>query len=252
MIRVWADYSSEELKDVKNVIVPIGAIEQHGRHLPVGTDMYLIEGLVEKLIGHDLSEDFYILPVLPIGKSSEHMSYTGTITLSSHTLLSLLWDIAKSLSSHGVDRIVFLSGHGGNNGIIDSLLYDIRSSLNMEAYAFHLGLMFASADRNKCVLPYSMHAGYAETSAMKYMYPERFSALYGKEPSKCSSSKGFDFLLSMTDGNWGWCTEDISSSGYIGDPSESSFADGEKIIEKVVQIFICGLEKIIQKGGKNE
>ena len=65
MIRLWAEASTEDLKDVGNVILPIGALEQHGPHMPVGTDSYLLYAVLSSLVKEDTEEDYYVLPPIP-------------------------------------------------------------------------------------------------------------------------------------------------------------------------------------------
>lgn len=250
MFRLWADCNTHDLESVENVIIPIGAVEQHGGHMPVGTDMFLVEGFVNALLKTEIEEDFYILPVLPLGKSSEHLLFAGTVSLSAHTLVSIFEDIVSSLAGRKIKRLVVLSGHGGNNGIVDTMLFDIRQKYGIEAYAMHLGYMFGRSGDPLCSLPYSMHAGYAETSVMKYFYPDRFARLYEKCPIGASASSGFDFLNELSPvTSYGWATEDISIHGYIGDPSMSSYEKGKKIAGAVVDFMVKELVKIVHKEG---
>src|SRR5262249_33814686 len=105
----------KELHDagVKTAVVAVGAIEQHGHHLPLGTD-WIIGDHMARALAEALGEDVYVLPAMPFGTSREHMAMTGTITLRPTTLAAVLEDIVESLHHHGFQTIALLSTHGGN------------------------------------------------------------------------------------------------------------------------------------------
>ena len=107
-LNTWEEVASS---GTEIAILPIGAIEQHGRHLPLGTD-WLIADQVAKKLGERLNA--YVLPALPYGNSQEHMGFTGTITLRPQTLALIIEDIVLSLRHHGIKNMVVLSSHGGN------------------------------------------------------------------------------------------------------------------------------------------
>ena len=248
MITLWAEKATTELKGVKNVILPIGSTEQHGPHMPVGTDTYLTDWAMSSLVGEDVGEDFYILPTIPYGKSIEHLSYPGTITLGMNTLTMIIEDIASSLSSGGVSRLVIISGHGGNAALIDAITYDIRKKYQMECYGINIGSVYPEKEIPKCAFPFSMHAGFAETSLMKALHGEKFAHLLDKTPKKISEeSRGFELLSTLSHTSYGWATEDVSAEGYIGDPSDSNKEDGERIHLAVKEQILSVLRTIVGK-----
>ena len=112
---MWSELSSdsikEKIKDNGVVIVPIGAIEQHGPHLPTGTDYYL-GWAVAKKVAEELNA--LILPIIPIGFSEHHCPRPGTVTLSTDTLRAIIKDVAISLSRNGAKHIIVFSGHAGH------------------------------------------------------------------------------------------------------------------------------------------
>ncbi len=92
-------------------MVGIGAIEQHGRHLPIGTDWMIICELSRR-VANEL--DAWLLPAIPISMSECHGSIAGTVWLKPATLSAVLQDIASSLHAQGIDKVLVLNGHGGN------------------------------------------------------------------------------------------------------------------------------------------
>jgi len=114
------------------VVIGIGAVEQHGPHLPLGTDTYDAMELVHEVAKR--SNSVAVVPCWP-GYSPHHMGFRGTITFKEETLLSILMDTMESLSDHGVKRFVFYSGHGGNSQIMNLAMLMAKRYYNvMTAY----------------------------------------------------------------------------------------------------------------------
>ena len=105
MVTVFNTWEEVGNSGAEIAILPIGAIEQHGRHLPLGTD-WLIADQAGKKLGERLNA--YVLPALPYGNSQEHMGFPGTITLRPQTLALIIEDIVLSLQHHGIKKIVVL------------------------------------------------------------------------------------------------------------------------------------------------
>jgi creatinine amidohydrolase len=102
------------------VVLPIGATEQHGRHLPLGTDSMILNAIVQKLDGL-FGGRLLMLPCQQIGMSEHHMAYTGTLTLAHETIRRNAMDIVDSVVRHGFGRLLLLNGHGGNQAILGVL-----------------------------------------------------------------------------------------------------------------------------------
>lgn len=151
--------TSKELEDsnVDTAILPIGAVEQHGPHLPLGTDWIIIQeiaGNVAEKLGA-----CYLLPALPYSNSQEHLGFSGTVSLRPSTLVKVMKDIILSLHLHGVKKVIVISGHGGN-----WIIKPAVRELNLEypdMKVIHMGL---SGDE-----PSDLHAGNTETSCMLYL-----------------------------------------------------------------------------------
>src|SRR6185436_3431045 len=93
-------------------VVPLGATEQHGAHLPFATDTLVADALATRLAAR--LDSAVALPALPVGCSREHMGFPGTLDASAGTLASWLTDVVRSLARHGVERAIVFSAHGGN------------------------------------------------------------------------------------------------------------------------------------------
>ncbi len=243
MIERWDRKSSKEIHGYSVAMLPIGAIEQHGSHLPTGTDCLLINAVVDELCkSTDIKQNVLVLPTIPYGKSTEHMNFPGTISISARTLIGLLEDICASLQKNNIEKLFIINGHGGNTGLIGGMSYDLHAQFGLEIFELSLGRVFDMADP-KGGLPESMHAGYAETSVMKFVYPE-FSDLYKNIEQEATVTEGFQLLNKLKGCSWGWKTEEISEKGYIGNPYASNLAAGEKLLTFTVQ-YVQEILKVI-------
>lgn len=127
----WKEYSHDEATGLKYlpqlqglskkgaiIIIPLGPTEQHGLHLPVGTDSQVITSICEETarkVAKSIS--IAVLPTFPVGASSHHMEFCGSLTLQSQTFLNATYEICQSVMHHGFKKFMIVNGHGGNRPI---------------------------------------------------------------------------------------------------------------------------------------
>jgi creatinine amidohydrolase len=160
----WVEVE-QALTHTDAIIIPLGSIEQHGRHLPLGTDMYeAVE--TAKLIAQ--KADVLVAPVVTAGLSPHHMGFPGTITLSPETFEAVVFETAQSLIRHGFRKILIFNGHGGNNVSVANIIQKINQTTR--AAAFDLGrIEIARQEPLYPPIPWDVHAGVEETSMMLYL-----------------------------------------------------------------------------------
>ncbi len=147
------------------VIIPIGSTEQHGPHLPLGTDYYEAFG-----ISRIISEQTGVLvaPVLFVGYSEYHSGFQGTLSLKPETMEQVLYECAEFLIGYGISKIMFFNYHGGNNIVQDNIIHRINHTTEATAVAIGVGsALQQSSDRGM-----DWHAGVSETSIMLHLRPD--------------------------------------------------------------------------------
>ncbi|MEP2239663.1 MAG: creatininase family protein [Maribacter sp.] len=151
------------------VIIPIGALEQHSTHLPIGTDF--INGVeLCKLIAQE--RDVLVAPVLMAGQSPYHMAFPGTISLSAETIVKVHMETVESLVKNGFKRFIFMNSHGGNRAITTFLVDQINQKTAAVAVDYSVAIApFLKPEEIEKPTSLDRHAGVGETSDSLYLMP---------------------------------------------------------------------------------
>lgn len=161
----WMDVQ-EYLKTSDMVIIPIGSTEQHGPHMPLGTDTYEAVGMAEII---SQQTNVLVAPVLWSGYSLYHSGFPGTLSLKPETLEAVLFETAEMLMKYGFRRIMFFNYHGGNNVVQDKVIHRINHTTESVAVAIGHGGTIQVLEAGEF---FDWHAGLGETSIMLYLKPE--------------------------------------------------------------------------------
>ena len=213
------------------VILPVGAIEQHGPHLPVWTDTLLVtEVLNQTLAALSAEVQAWALPPVTYGKSNEHTGFAGTFSLSAATLNAVLLDIAKGVAASGFRRLVFINGHGGNMAVLDAAARDIRAETGLMTFCLHPHLYveppFAISDNERRL---GFHAGELETSLVLALTPDLVDM--SQAPTHfalfpVSAPPLFFFGAASA----AWLSRDWSSTGVFGDATLGTAEKGQQLL----------------------
>ena len=235
----WARLRADELckyaEDDTVVILPVAALEQHGPHLPVMVDSRLAEEVSKRTasLGRAKGIPIITLPVVWHGLSEHHMPFGGTVTLTSNTFFLIVRDLIKSMSRHGFSKFLILNGHGGNITAAEVCAQDISMELSLPIVAATYWL--EAADRFAKILETQtnvMHACEAETSMMMALEPD---LVVNSLLNKAKGPMKLDFL-NAGKGSYRWRSlTHVTSNGVIGDPSQSSSAKGEQLLQEASQ-----------------
>ena len=174
----WGNLTWEELRQVAArkpvVIQPIGATEQHGYHLPLNTDNFIVTRLCDAA-GRRAPDELLVLPVVPFAFNAHHMDFPGVVAIQWDHVINYLIDITFSVTAHGFDRFIFISGHGVN----PPYLAVTGNEVNVRTGALCASLLWTALADNvteirESVVPGGMaHACELETAVMLYLDPER-------------------------------------------------------------------------------
>jgi len=128
----WAELNTRDfaaLDPARTVaVLPLGATEQHGPHLPLSVDTVLVDGVVNAALAHLTATDpVLVLPTQTLGLSTEHTAFAGTLHLSPQTLIQLWCDIGASVARAGVKKLLMFNAHGGNVGLMDVVARELRA-----------------------------------------------------------------------------------------------------------------------------
>ena len=219
------------------LMLPLGSVEQHGRHMPVGTDSAIAHALC--LAVAERGGDRFVLPPPWYGLSPHHMQFPGSVTLRAETMMALVGDIVDSLVAHGFGRILLVNGHGGNAGLVDL----VSSTLGHRHYGAVrvVGLTYfqLAADEIDTIRDSGPggtgHAGEFETSVMLHLHPEQVNM---DKAVACYPDPGSPYL--STDLTRGGRVRtyhdfrDLSEAGVLGDPALASAEKGRRFFEACV------------------
>lgn len=172
---LWDTLTREELKDRADnalVVVPIGAIEQHGPFVATGADItmstHVVEAAAKKAAVESSDTNFIVAPFLRIGCSAHHLSFGGTITISPDLMIRVLVESLQSMEATGIKRIVLVNGHGGNTGVMHAAASEAASNSSIAIAA----LDYWEFSPEEVEYPQPGHAGFFETSLLLATRPD--------------------------------------------------------------------------------
>lgn len=215
-------------------IIPVGATEQHGPHLPLYTDSAIASEIVGRALAH-LPPEIPAVAVPPIwcGKSNEHNRFPGTISLSADTLKAVLWEVAESLYRTGFRKVVFVNGHGGQPQVLEIVARDLRAQY--PDFALFPTFVWSVPNRSEEFMDerertLGMHAGQAETSLMLALDEQqvRSDQVIREFPPDQGVLKPEGGVV------YAWLAHDISVSGVMGDATRGNKVEGEAVLESLV------------------
>jgi creatinine amidohydrolase len=243
----WTDFQTADMAETIAVL-PIAAVEQHGPHLPLGTDLFIMQGYIDRVVTR-LPQDLPVLflPVQPIGNSIEHTDFPGTLSLSANTVIAVLSEIAACVHRCGCRKLVLANSHGGNVPLLDIVAHELRAKFGLfvvmsswHRFGYPDGLFSAEEQAH------GIHAGDIETSLMLSFRPQlvRREAAADFPSQSLAFESDFTWLRSGRPTGFGWMAQDLSERGAMGNAKAANAEKGEASADYGATAFIELLQDI--------
>jgi creatinine amidohydrolase len=224
---------SQYLKETSILCLPLGAIEQHGPHLPLDTDVIVAEELTRRIVARWGDElDLWQLPTVSISLSREHEWAPGTLSLGIQTFVALMRDMARDIARALPARnLAIVNGHGGNRGILDNLIHELRGDFALNVCVLHpfdlSGVGAGSGD---------VHGGRGETSVMLALDPQRVRRDLIPPGGTPPAAEAIAALIFDRGASFPWRSDDprLAVDGVLGDARSATPELGQAIIDGVV------------------
>ncbi|MDF0600990.1 creatininase family protein [Psychromarinibacter sp. C21-152] len=234
----WETLTRDRLRQIApdaTVVVPLGAIEQHGPFLPTGTDAILSNKAVDLAVARaaaDTDQTFIIARVLRIGTSEHHLPFGGTISLTPATLLQVLTDVLRSMRHTGVRKVIVVNGHGGNTGVCHAAGSSVSTTTDMAVAVLDY---WEAAPQPVGQFQIPGHAGRWETSLILATCPEHVQERHGRDTGSGVSLPGRGVYSSEI-----WSNID----GYTDEPEQASADEGKAVWEALIPALASRLAEL--------
>lgn len=249
---LWSDLKTTDFAGLDPAttvaLLPVGATEQHGPHLPLNTDSVLAEGMARRS-AEAASARVLVLPTVAVAKSDEHLGFPGTLTLDGPTLLAVLEQIGASVARSGVRKLVCLNAHGGNVPVLQLLCRSLRLKHDLLAVtAGWIGMGFPEGAVTPKEQAEGIHGGLVETAAMLHFRPDLvdMSKAAYFEPASAEVARRNEVLRMMGAVTTGWRSEDLHPTGAAGDARSATAELGARIVAHSAARFGKLLDEVAQ------
>jgi creatinine amidohydrolase len=237
----WQDLTSREMAFLKPdsvVVMVMAAIEQHGAHLPLSTDLDIGEGLLSAALDH-LPDGFPLvtLPPMAVGASEEHLNFPGTLSLPPALAIATLEAYGDAVARAGLTRLVLINSHGGNQAVIDLAALTLRRRHGLMVVKVHYTRLSPPGTLPAGGLPseelhHGLHGGAVETAMMRYLAPEKVRLDHLNHPISRGQTMEEEGLLLGPEGEaaFAWLAEDLHPDGVVGNARLGTVELGERLV----------------------
>lgn len=248
--RFWSDLTTRQFAQLRAApdigalvaLLPVGATEQHGPHLPLSVDSDLVDAVVGGALALLPAElPVLVLPTQKIGKSNEHARFPGTLSLSAETLIRLWTDIGDCVAASGVRKLLLFNAHGGQVGMMDIVARDLRARHDLIVYFsnwYDLPIPdTAMAPFDATERRFGVHAGDVETSMMLALQPRRVDMGQARNFVSTSQARAdaFPILGNGRSAKLAWQMQDVNAMGAAGNAAAANADKGRALLDAAAQ-----------------
>jgi creatinine amidohydrolase len=243
----WSDIAA--LSRDLPVVIPIAALEQHGRHMPLFTDSMLL-GEVIRRASEPLKDKVLFTPLMWLGNSEHHLDFPGTMSAAPRVYLDLLRDMAENFLFHNFKRIVFINGHGGNIVPAQQAVFELRQKYRTKKDLLLLSTTYWTLGGKPWEADTTMvqrrmgHACEFETSMMLRLNPHLVAG-------DVKQLKDVDWGNPFEPASRGWITKDRTEPGHIGFPRHATAEKGEILFRTFAADVVAVMERVLKWDGKS-
>lgn len=245
--RRWADWSgpalAERLDESSVLVIPVGAVEHHGAHLPLATDVIMAESLASRIVDAAVAQghDAWLLPALAVTKSDEHAWAPGTLWLSADTFSRVLVDLGRSIATTRARTVLFYNGHGGNIAPLNVALRELRRRFGLRTFLDGVVVPPGPTEQG-----FGIHGGHGETSLLRHLRPDLVS-MRDASPAVPTQIAGFERIgFAGRPVQFGWCSDDLDPSGVIGDPTTATAEIGAQLAQQLTAAGVATIAEIVR------
>lgn len=237
----WPE-AKKRFSEVDVALLPVGAIEQHGPHLPLDTDSFDADYFARQVAARCSDPKPIVLPLIPYGVSYHHDEFSGTISVGNETLSRFVYDVGMSAARHGIKKLVIVNGHGGNSPTLNFA----AQMINRDA---HILVAVDSGETSDVDIdamidtPNDVHAGEIETSTTLAIRPHLVQMDKAEKSVPSFSSRYLNFT-SQRGISWYAYTHRISANGTMGDPTKANAEKGKKMWEIMIEHLVNLVEDL--------
>lgn len=239
--RYWAELKTTDFAQLDAArtvaVLPLGATEQHGPHLPLDVDRALVDGIVARAWPHVAADaPVLVLPTQQVGYSPEHMAFAGTMSLPYETVLASWIALGEGVARAGVRKLLLFNAHGGQASLMDIAARELRARAGLIVYGcnwWNLPLGDAHAQFTDHEHRFGVHGGEIETSMMLALQPERVDMADAQRFASTSEGRAqrYPILGNGRSAKLGWHMQDYNEAGAAGNAAGATAAKGEAMLE---------------------
>jgi creatinine amidohydrolase len=248
-VRYWAELKTSDFghaSDVRIALLPVAAIEQHGPHLPLGTDSYILEAVLARLQNAPPQKaEILILPMQMIGDSTEHGEFPGTLVQDAETLIANWVAIGEKVAQSGIEKLAIVNSHGGQPQIVDIVALRLRAEHRMLAArinTFMLGVPDGLFSEDE--LAFGFHGGEVETSMMLAIAPALVDMTKAKNFSNKAAAMAKSNKMLRAEGGaaFAWQAQDLNREGVTGNAASADANRGAAMLDYLAARIAAALD----------